>query len=180
MSVTDLVTDSGQAQDFRLPRRRIKNGGRAPAGEPAPRLAGVDDQGSARLPQIRFMSVSVNKDAGRMLGQEGFQPFMAVDEKKAFSRILEKIWLVSYLTQGAQDGLQSLPLAVAIAENGPHRAAGFLQLAGGEGSDEVTGMDDELAAVLPEQADRPAEGGQVVMRIRQYSDHALIFYLPAG
>jgi hypothetical protein len=165
------VLPSAEAQDFRLPGHGVEQDGRAPARKPPPGLTWIDDQGSGRLPYIHLVGVAVNKHAGGMLGQERLQPLVAVDEQKSFSRIFKGKRLVPDFVRRAQDGFQAPALAVAVAENSPHRAAGFFQLAGGEWSDEITGMDDQLAAAVPEQADRPADGRKVVMRICQYPNH---------
>ena len=69
--------------------------------------------------------------------------------------------------RGGQAGL----LSIAIAEDGLHRTAQRGQLPGSEGSNEIPGMDNQVAARVPEQADGSPQIGDVVVRIRENADH---------
>jgi len=148
--------------------------------KPAPRLARIDDEDSVIPSNFGLVGMSIDENVAGS-GPNGF-PNVRVQMKDAKSpaALLESQGGRDDFSLSFQDRDQRFFFSIAVAENGLDRTAKLPKLGGRERSDEIPGMNDQAARHIVEKPDGAADGGQIVVGIRNDPDHALILFLSAG
>lgn len=160
-----------QGEDGRFERFRVEQGDRAPAVEPASGLAGIDQEGAVPLFDERAMGVPEDEDIARVGREIAVDRAVEMADDEPEPGVGEEMGRFLDLAQ-AFEGLQEAGLlAVAVAVDRLDRGGELPQLQGRERGHEIAGVDDQVAAGVVEQADGPADGGQVVVGVGDDADH---------
>lgn len=170
------MADLSKGDDLGGQGGRVEQSDRALAPEPAPGLAGVNDQDPVSGFDQGPVSMAEDHNVGRFGLDEPVNEAVPMADDQAQPPMNEGVRLLPDLAQPLEGPGQAGPLPVAVAEDGPYGGLEVPELVGRKGGDEVPGVDDQVATGVIEQADGLPDAVQVVVGVRQDTDHLFPYY----
>lgn len=165
---------ASQGNDLGREVRRVEENDRAFSVKPAARLTRVDKEDTLVPPDLGLVGVAEDGNVARRRREEALHRSVQMGEPENPAGMLERKGRLRDPPHSLESDDQPPLFSVAVAEDRFDGAGKGAELQGRERSDKIPGMKDQVAPGILENPDRPADGGQIVVRIREDADHGAI------